>query len=151
MFHNLLPLQADNHFQGRKLGLWLLGILLLLLTAMGVNSVFNGYYVATNVDGLPLNSYTAAGAQAVVSFYAIWGLAQLIIIAFSIVVLVRYRALVSFVFLLLLIEQVFWRVIHHALPIAKPGVSHGSWFLNALLALTVFGFLLSLWKRRGKV
>jgi hypothetical protein len=31
--------------------------------------------------------------------------------------------------------------IHHALPIAKPGISQGSWFLDALLALTVFGFL----------
>lgn len=148
MLSYLLPRQADNTFHGQKLGPWILALVLLVLTAMSANSIFNGYFVATQVDGLPLDSYTAAGAQAVVSFYAIWGLAQLVIVAFSAIALVRYRALVALALVLLLLEQVFWRVIHHALPIAKPGVSSGSWFLNALLALTVFGFVLSLWPRR---
>jgi hypothetical protein len=117
---------------------------------MSTNSIFNGYYVASQVDGVPLASYTAAGAQAVVSMYATWGVAQLIIVMFGIITLLRYRALVSLTFLLLLLEQILWRVVHHALPIAKPGPSSGSWFIYALFVVTFLGFVLSLWKRSTK-
>lgn len=147
----LLPREAGNDFQGHKSGLWILVILLLLLAAMSVNSVFNGHYVATKADGLPLDSFSAAGARVIIMFYAMWGVTQLTVVMFGIVALVRYRALVPITFLLLLTEQVFWRIVHYALPVSNQGDSGGSWFIYGLLALTFVGFILSLWKRRSKV
>ncbi|MEO7063958.1 MAG: hypothetical protein ABI082_09350 [Dokdonella sp.] len=149
MINNLLPRQADNRFQGQKLGLWILSAVLLLFAAMSANSIFNGYFVASEVDGIPLATYTADGAQAVVSIYAIWGVAQLTVVTFGIFVLVRYRALASLAFLVLLIEQILWRIVNHALPIAKSGPSSGAWFVYALFAITLLGFALSLWKRKS--
>lgn len=151
MISNLLPRQARNNFQGHKIGLWILAAVLLLLVGMSANSIFNGYFVASQVDGIPLATYTAAGAQAVVSMYAIWGVAQLVVVTFGIIVLVRYRALASLTLLVLLIEQILWRIVNAALPIAKPGLSSGSWFIYALLAVTFLGFVLPLWKRNTKV
>ncbi|TAN06724.1 MAG: hypothetical protein EPN38_07655 [Rhodanobacteraceae bacterium] len=123
--------------------------MLLLLAAMGANSIFNGHYVATKADGLPLGSYTSGAALVILRFYAMWGVSQLTIVAFGIVALVQYRALVPFVFLLLLVEQIVWRVVHYALPIAKPGASGGTWFIYGLLAVTFIGFVLSLWQRNS--
>lgn len=80
-----------------------------------------------------------------------WGVTQLIVVTFGIVALIRYRALVSLTFLLLLVEQIFWRIIHYALPISKQHVSGGSWFIYTLLVVTLMGFVLSLWKRSIKV
>lgn len=150
MLTQLLPRQADNSFRGRSPALWLLAIVLLLLAAMSVNSIFNGHDVAINADGLPLASYTPAGAQAVVAFYAIWGLTQLIVVAFGSIVLLRYRALVPLTFLLLLLEQLLLRLVHLYLPVARPHGAHASWIIIALLSLMALGLAASLWPRRAK-
>lgn len=147
MFSTLLPRQADNEFKGIKAGLWLLALVLLLLAAMSTNSIFNGPYVATRADGLPLASYSPAAAQVILMFYAMWGVTQLTVVAFGFVALARYRSLVPLAFLLLLLEQAIWRVVHVAMPVAGHGGSGGSWFIDGLLAMTCVGFVLSLWRR----
>ena len=147
----LLPREADNNYRGHKSGLWILAVVLLLLAMMSLNSIFNGHYVATKADGLPLDSLSDAAAQVIITFYAIWGVTQLIVVTFGIVALARYRALVSLAFLLLLVEQVLWRIVHYALPISKQGASGGTWFIYALLVVTLIGSILSLWQRRAKV
>ena len=148
MINHFLPRQADNTYPGRKLALWIFTLVLLMLAAMSVNSIFNGHSIAVNADGLPLDTYTPAGAQAVVSFYAIWGVTQLVIVLFGVIALVRYRALVPLVLALLLLEQLLLRVIDYFLPIAKPHGVPASWFVILLLALMVLGLVLSLWRRR---
>ena len=62
--------------------------------------------MASSADGIPLHTFTPAGAQAVVSLFAIWGLAQLIICLLCILALVRYRSIIPFMFVLLLLD--FW-------------------------------------------
>ena len=146
MFSVLLPRQAGNDYRGLKSGLWILAVVLLLLAAMSANSIFNGEYVATKADGLPLGSYTAGGARVILMFYAMWGVTQLTVVAFGIVALARYRSLAPLAFLLLLAEQIMWRFVHHALPTTEQGGSGGSWFIHGLLALTCIGFVLSLWQ-----
>jgi hypothetical protein len=149
MRNQILPRQADNAFQGQKVALWIFTIVLLILGAMSINSIFIGRFVATNADGLPLDTYTPAGAQAVVSSYAIWGLTQLIIVTIGFVVLVRYRTLTSLMFLLLLLEQVLLRVIHHYSPVAKATAAPGSYFITGLITAMAVGLVLSLWRRNA--
>ena len=150
MSNRLVPRQADNSFQGRKPALWIFALLLLLLAAMSVNSIFNGRFVAKDIDGLPLDTYTPAGAQAVVSLFAIWGGTQLIIVMLGIIVLLRYRALVPLMFLVLLFQRLLLQVIHHYLPNAKSEGVSISWFVILLISLTALGFILSLWRRRAR-
>lgn len=150
MFNRLLPGTANNDYQGYKIALWIFGVLLLLIAAMSLNSIFNGHYVAVNADGLPLDSYTAGGAQAVVSFYATWGLTQLMLVIVGVVALFRYRALVPLVFLLLLLEQFLLRMVHYFRPVAKPHGAPASIFIIVLFSLLIVGLVLSLWKRSAK-
>ena len=148
MFNQLLPRQADNSFQGRKLALWIFALVLLVLAAMSVNSIFNGQYVAKDIDRLPLDTYSTAGAKAVVSFFAIWGGTELIIVLIGFIMLLRYRALVPLMFLVLLLEQLLRRLINISLPLAKPEGVSISWFIVLLMSLMALGLVLSLWRRR---
>lgn len=147
MFDVLLPQEAGNDFRGHKSGLWILAVVLLLLAAMSVNSIFNGHYVATQADGLPLGSFSAVAAHVVIMFYAVLGVTQLTVVLFGIAALMRYRGLVPLVFLLLLAEQVSWRIVHHVLPVSTQGGTGGSWFIYGLMVLIFIGFVLSLWRR----
>jgi hypothetical protein len=74
MLDRLIPRTIDNTYGGRKAALWMLGFLVLVKGAMGANSILNGYGVATKADGIPLDTFTPAGAHAVVTFLALGGL-----------------------------------------------------------------------------
>jgi hypothetical protein len=147
MLEQILPRTIDNTYRGRNAALWVLALVVFSKTAMSLNSIFNGRYVASRADGIPLETYTPAGAQAVVSLFAIWGLAHLVICALCVIALVRYRAMVPLLLTLLLVEHVARRAILWAMPIAKTGASPGFGVNLVLLGLILAGLILSLRSR----
>jgi hypothetical protein len=147
----LLPRTIDNSYRGKKAALWLLGLLVLVKGAMGTNSIFNGYVVATTADGIPLDTFAPAGARAVIAFLAVWGLSLLIFSLLGVLALVRYRAMVPLVFLVLLLEHGGRKLIFTFLPITAVG-SPPAFSINAvLIGLLVVGLALSLWGPRIQV
>src|SRR6476469_2282989 len=105
MFNPLFPQRVDNTYRAHKLALWLFGLIVLMKTAMSVNSIFLGHKIATSADGIPLDTFPPAAAETIVSMFAIWGLAHLMICLLCVLVLIRYRALITFMFLFLLVEH----------------------------------------------
>ena len=144
MFKQLFPQRVDNTYRGYKLALWFFALVVLMKVGMSLNSIFNGYFVASSADGIPLGTFTSAGAQTVVSLFAIWGLAQLVICLLCILVVVRYRSMIPFMFALLLLEHLSRKLILHFLPLAKTGTPPGSAVNLVLLALMIVGLALSL-------
>ncbi len=133
MLDRLFPHQADNGYAGSKISLWILGFLGLIKTAMGVNSIFNGYEVATGADGIPLDSFGPAGSRAMVTMFAGWGVSQLVLSLLCVVVLVRYRTLTSALLVLLLLEHFGRRMVSYALPIERTAGAPGG-MINLVLA-----------------
>ena len=144
MFKQLFPQRVDNTYRGYKLALWFFALVVLMKVGMSLNSIFNGYFVASSADGIPLGTFTSAGAQTVVSLFAIWGLAQLVICLLCILVVVRYRSMIPFMFALLLLEHLSRKLILHFLPLAKTGTPPGFAVNLVLLALMTVGVALSL-------
>ena len=146
MFNEIFPAQIDNTYRGQKPALWLFAVLLLMKTAMSLNSIFNGYSVAAAADGIPVDTFTPAGAQAVVSLFAIWGLGHLVISLLGVGVLIRYRSLVPFMFTLLLLEHLSRRLISYYLPIVRTGTPPAVYVNLGFLTLMITGLALSLWR-----
>ena len=147
MFNQLLPHRIDNTYRGHKLALWLFALLVLLKVIMSLNSIFNGYSVVTSADGIPLDTFPAAAAQAVVTLFAILGLSNLMICLLCMLVLVRYRSMIPFMFALLLLEHLSRRLIINLMPIVRSGTPPGSYVNLILLGLMIVGLALSLWSR----
>ena len=142
----LFPRIADNTYRGHWAALWIFALVVLLKTVIGVNSIWMGHTVASSADGIPVDSFGPAGAQAVVSMFAAWGLGQVIVCAFCWLALIRYRTLVPLMLAALLMELVGRKVIFYALPIAT--TSSGGSFINlGLFVALLVGFGLSLWQR----
>jgi len=140
----LLPQRVDNTYRGHKLALWLFGAVVLMKLAMSLNSIFNGYVVASSADGIPLDTFPSAAAQTVVALFAIWGLAHLMICLLCILVLVRYRSMVPLMLALLLLEHLSRKLILQFLPIVRTGTPPGFFINVILLALMIVGLALSL-------
>ncbi len=144
MYDRLLPRQIDNAYGGYKAALWLFGLLVLIKAGIGLRCIFSGFTTATTGDGIPLDTFTTAGAQAVVSLFALWGLMQCVLCLLSVLALVRYRAMVPLLFALFLLEHLCRKAILHFLPIATTGTAPGFFVNLFLLAAMVVGLGLSL-------
>ncbi len=141
MDNALLPATLDNRYRGHVLGLWLFGLVLFVRTGIAAGSAFNGRTAAGTADGLPLDVYGPAGAQAVIAMFAAWGVAHLFLNALGALVLVRYRALVPLYFTLLLAEHLARRVVFTLIPVAS---SEGFSLIGpVLLGATILGVVLS--------
>jgi len=143
----LFPATIDNNYRGRKLALWLFSVILLLKIVMSVNSIFNGYSVATAADGIPLDTYPTDAAQTILSLWAVLGLSRFMLCLICLLALIRYRSMVPLMFALLLLEQLSRYLILQRIPIIRTGSPPAGYINLILLALMIAGLPLSLWRR----
>jgi hypothetical protein len=147
MRDRLLPRRLDHDYRGRRLALWLFAPVIVMKTGIALATIFNGRVAAESADGVALSSFGAAGAAAVVTLFALWGVAELVIVAFGVLALTRYRAMVPLMFVLLLLEWLARKAVLLALPIPRSGAGPGLYVNYALLTLMIAGLVLSLWRR----
>ena len=147
MFTPLLPQRLDNAYRGQRLALWLFGLVLLMKSAMSLNSIFNSYFVASSADGIPLDTYPAGAAGTIAALFALLGLSHAVVCLLGVVALVRYRSLIPLLFVLFLLEHLSKTVILYFRPIERIGAPPASIINLILLSLLVIGLGLSLWSR----
>jgi hypothetical protein len=151
MLGRLLPSQVDNRFDGHRAALWLLGLVIAVRLAMSLRSIFNTAAVAGGADGIPLDSFGPAAAREVLLLFALMSLAQLMLELIALVALIRYRALVPFIYVVLLGEHLARRFIVQSYAVAGAHGTATGWYINyGLLTLMALGLLLSLVPGRGR-
>lgn len=147
----LFPRQSSNDYRGARSALALYVLFLLLKLAMSVNSLVFTRTVVTQADGIPIDSYGAGGAQAVLSLFALLSWGQLMLAIVAIVVLIRYRTLVPLMFLILLIEHIGRCVLLMLFPIDRPDGTPVGFYINIGIAVVLLlGLLLSLTVRKAR-
>lgn len=150
MLVRLLPQTVDNTYRGHRLALWLFGAVIVMKGGIGLGTIFNGRSAAIDADGIPLDSFGAAGADAFVSLFAAWGLSQVVLNLVGLLALVRYRSAVPFMFALLLLEHLCRKLVFLVLPLPRTGSAPGSYINLAIVATMVAGLVLSQWNRGGQ-
>ncbi|MDD5543976.1 MAG: hypothetical protein PHX83_12455 [Acidobacteriia bacterium] len=146
MFNRLFPKSFDNEYQGSKIALWLFGVVLIVKTGISLGCIFNGRVAASSADGIPLDTFPALAAQAVISLFALWGVTFLMISLVCVLVLIRYRSMIPFMFALLLVEHLSRRLILQFLPIVRTGTPPGFYINLGLSIAMIVGLALSLWR-----
>lgn len=145
LLDRILPRQVDNRFEGHRSALWLMGLLIALKLVVGVNSILNTASVARGADGIPLDRYGPAAAGEVVTLFALTALGQLMLALVALVALIRWRALVPFLYLVSLVEMLARRAIVATHEVAREAASPVAWYVTwGVLALLALGLALSL-------
>jgi len=151
MLDRLFPKQADNRFEGLRPALWLLGFLIFLKLAMSLNSIVNTESVAVGADGIPLASYGPEAARQVLLLFALLSVGQLALALMALAVLIRYRALVPFLYLVLLAELAVRRIVGQSYAAPGARMTDTAWYVNyGLLTLLALGLALSLIPARSR-
>ena len=147
MFDKLLPQPIDNTYRGYKVALWLFGLVVGVRITQSILVIFNGYSTARDADGIPLDTYTPAAAQMVVALFAQASLWRLTFCLLCVLVLVRYRSAIPFMFALLLVNYLAGQLIFQFVPVVRTGTPPGPIVNLIMFALMIIGLALSLRSR----
>lgn len=164
MIGRIFPERFDNNYRGHWLAVGLFVAAMLLTGAQGAFVMLMTRQTLPSADGISLDDLGATGAALAVSLTAVLGLFTLILPVQSIVVLIRYRAMIPFMFLCLLVLEIGNRVLIRLNPIARTApcstphsymcgglngaVHHSGYYVSyAIFAMAIAGFVLSLVSR----
>ncbi|MEA4906011.1 MAG: hypothetical protein GYA17_02850 [Chloroflexi bacterium] len=100
---------------------------------------------AGSIAGMDL---TVEGAGGIVFAFALWGSAQLIYALIQLVVAFRYRSLVPFMYLLLILETLLRVLVGHMRPVSFAHTPPGAIGNQVILPLAIVMLVLSLWSGR---
>ena len=147
MLRRIFPRQFDNAYRGHRLAIWILVPVVLLEFVIGANSIINTRSVAMRADGIPLDRFDPEAATTAISLFALLGLCRVLFALQGAMVLIRYRAMIPFMYLLLLTLQLGSKallVLHPAIRSVGHNTLVGSAVILALIAMLLAGFVLSL-------
>lgn len=146
MFERILPRTFDNRFQGHMLALWLFAPLVAMKIIMSLVHIFFKDGGAQSLATIPLDSLMAEDANTIVALFAHMGVAQLLLGVLCLVVLLKYRSMIPLMYSLMLLNYFAEDWIAALKPMSMIGVSGSSVFAQILLMMTIFGFVLSLYR-----
>jgi hypothetical protein len=152
MLQRIFPTRLDNAYRGHWLAIWILVPVVILEFVIGANSIINTRSVAMGADGIPLDRFDAQAATTVISLFALLGLNRVLFALLGALVLIRYRAMIPFTYLLLLMLQLGTKallVLHPAVRSIGHNTAMGTAVILALIAMLLAGFVLSLLGRRA--
>ncbi|MGP1354317.1 MAG: hypothetical protein ACTS1Z_13430 [Parasphingopyxis sp.] len=152
MLKRIFPNQFSNEYRGHWLALVLLWIITGFKTIMAYNTAINTRYGAVNADGIPIDSYSPEAGAMVLNIFAKLGNMHFIIVAISLIALIRYRSMVPLIYLILIYEYLTRRLlgtIWLGTPFLELATSTAGAIVQSLFLAMVIGFVFSLWSRRA--
>jgi hypothetical protein len=144
MLEHLFPQNKTNTYRGNPLAKWFFILLAIVTIARSLVHMFSSDGGAQSIATIPLDSFTANGADAVILIFALWGLSQLLIGIVYGIVLWHYQALIPLMYLLMIFEYGMRIVLGAIKPIETIGTAPGSIFNVIMVPLAIFMLVLSL-------
>ena len=144
MLERVFPRSIDNVFRGHRLALWAFYPITILTVGRSLVHIFREDGGAQSIATIPLDTFTAGGAEAVVSLFALWGLSQLLLALVFVVAAVRYRALIPLMYVLILLEYAGRIGVTSMKSLPTTGVPPGAYLNLVLIVASILGLGLSL-------
>jgi hypothetical protein len=142
----LLPAQADNTIRGMRLPVYvftLIAIVSLIRSSIHLLAPDGG---AGSIAGMNLS---VAGADGIIFAFALWGSAQLVYALIQLVAAFRYRSLVPFMYVLLIVETLLRLLVGHTKPVTFAHTPPGAIGNYVILPLASLMLILSFWRREA--
>jgi hypothetical protein len=114
LLQTLLPASADNTVRGSVLPVYVFAPIAIVSTVRSCIHLLAPDSGAGSIAGIDLS---VAGADAIVFSFALWGSAQLVYAAIQLAVAFRYRSLVPFMYMLLILETLLRLLVGHMKPV----------------------------------
>ena len=142
----LLPRQVDNDYRGHPVALWVFVPLTAITIVRSLIHILRADGGAQSIATIPLDTYPPPAAGAVITIFAIWGVSQLLVGLFYLLVLVRYRALIPLMYVSVFLEYLGRMLAGTWKPLITLATPPGS-SLNGVMIFLSLAMLLLCWRR----
>ena len=142
IFQTILPAQIDNTIRGVKLPFYVFAFFAVVSTVRSVIHILYPDGGAGSIAGMDLS---VAGADGIVFAFGLWGSSQLLFAVIQLLVVFRYRSLVSFMYLMLILEVLLRQLVGYMKPVIFAHTPPGAIGNQIILPLAVFMLVLSVW------
>jgi hypothetical protein len=135
IFEFLLPAVVDNTVRGMKLPVYVFTLIAMVSTVRSCIHLLAPDGGAGSIAGMDL---AVQGAAGIIFAFALWGSAQLIYAFIQLAVAFRYRSLVPFMYVLLMVEAVLRMLVGYMKPVTfshRPPGAYGNYVMLPLAAL----------------
>jgi hypothetical protein len=149
MFGRLFPRQLDNAYRGHWLALVILALLLVLRLVQTGLGLVDPVLVIRGPDGILFDTFNGPGQAAFASLFRLVCLFNLVVCLLGVLAMVRYRAMVPLIYLVLIVSFGGRKILGLLDPIPRAPDAPGVWMVFAMIAAALLGFLLSLLDRRN--
>lgn len=143
ILNRVFPSRIDNRYRGNVVALWLFVPIALQRVAMSLTHLLKADGGAQSISTIPLDSYPASAAQNIIALFARLGLEQLVFGSLLVLVLLRYRAMIPLMYLLLVGNFIGSQVVSAARPLVLAGTSGVKLPFLVIGLLCILGFILS--------
>jgi hypothetical protein len=142
IFEMILPAKIDNIIRGSKIPFYVFALYAIVSTVRSCIHLLSPDGGAGTIAGMDL---TVAGADGIIFAFALWGSSQLLMAIIQLLVVIRYRALVPFMYLLLILEVLLRELVGHMKPVVFAHTPPGAIGNQLVLPLAALMLALALW------
>lgn len=150
MIDRLFPQPVTNEYQGQAVAKGVFALLTILTIARSLTHILLPDGGAQSIATIPLDAFTANGAATAVHLFALWGLSQLLLGLFYLVVLWRYQSLIPLMYLFIISEYTVRLLLTVAKPLETQGTAPGAIGNYVIIPLALFMLALSIMPRRSR-
>lgn len=143
MLNRILPERIDNRYRGHPLALWLLVPITIQKLGVSLTHLFKADGGAQSISTIPLDTYSPSAAQNIVGLFARLGLEQLVLATLLVLVLLRYRAMIPLMYVVIVAHYVASRGVGYMKPLVLAGTSGARTPALVIAILSVSGLVLS--------
>jgi hypothetical protein len=141
IFEILLPAKADNTIRGWKFPLYIFILIAVISTVRSFIHLLSPDGGAGSIAGMDLS---VAGASEIIFAFALWGSSQLLMSIIQLLVIFRYRSLIPFIYLILILEILLRELVGNMKPVTFAHTPPGAVGNQIMLPLAILMLALSL-------
>jgi len=121
--NNLLPKRAENEYKGYKFAeIVFLGIIIITI----IRSLLHILLPDGGAQSIATINLNVEGNAVIISIFALWGLAQLIMGIFYVIIYIRYKNLIPLMYVFIFVEYLMRVIIGNLKPFETIGTAPGA-------------------------
>lgn len=148
MISKVLPKTIDNEYKGHKMALYFFYLITTITVIRSLIHTFSADGGAQSIATIPLDKYSTEASQTVVLIFALWGLSQLIMGLFYVIISFRYKSLIPLMYVFIVFEYFMRLVISNYKPIVTEETAPGGIANYVMIPIGIILFFLSVYQSK---
>lgn len=144
----VLPKEINNDYKGKKIALYMFYLITIITVVRSLIHMFAPDGGAQSIATIPLDTFTKEGVSTVILMFSLWGLSQLILGIFFVLVCWRYKSLIPLMYIFIFIEYFMRLILGTLKPIETSGIAPGGAANFIFIPIAIILFMLSINSRK---